>query len=399
MRRPNEAKTVDFKMQVNGKLMDVILDTGSPISLMPENRRDELKLKNIRPPPENREFVDLNNNEVKINGTYKLETTLNSVTAKLTWWEINLDTTPILGIDNFEKMGLKVLQDTEDSDGKIRIVNVSTKNLSNKNNAILEYQKQIEEQFKDLFTKPGKIKGFKYKVQYKDNMQPFQQKGRKIPLHLQQPVADELKKLQEDGHIEKLEEIGEDICVSPAVIAKQSNGTVKIAIDAKELNKQIVKKRMQMPNLDDLRDSISIKISSNDGEELWISTIDLECAFGQVELDEDTAKHCVVAIVGGENTGHYRFKRGFYGLADMTVVFQERLDRLLQRKVPAWQDDMLIVTRGNMEQHYTEVTEVLAKVQEVGYKASIKESEFFKKSWNGVAMTYQRLASSRKHPE
>ena len=53
-------------------------------------------------------------------------------------------------------------------------------------------------------------------------MQPFQQKGRKIPLHLQQPVADELKKLQEDGHIEKLEKIGEDSCVSPAVIAKKT---------------------------------------------------------------------------------------------------------------------------------------------------------------------------------
>ncbi len=142
---------------------------------------------------------------------------------------------------------------------------------------------------------------------------------------------------------------------------------------------------MQVQNLDNLRDSTTIKISSNDGEELWISTIDLEYAFGQVELDEDTAKHCVVAIVGGENTGHYRFKRGFYGLADMPVVFQKRLDKLLQRNVLAWQDDMLIVTGGNMEQHYTEVTEVLAKLQEAGYKPSFKKSEFFKKSveWSG----------------
>ncbi len=60
-------------MQVNGKLMDVILDTGSPISLMPENRRNELKPIKIRPPPENREFFELNSKEVKINGTYNLK--------------------------------------------------------------------------------------------------------------------------------------------------------------------------------------------------------------------------------------------------------------------------------------------------------------------------------------
>ncbi len=94
--------------------------------------------------------------------------------------------------------------------------------------------------------------------------------------------------------------------MSPAVIARKSDGTVKIALDAKELNKRIVKKKMQMPNLDDLRDRASIRASKDREMPFWASTIDLDYAFGQVELDEETAKHFVIAIVGGDCTGHYK---------------------------------------------------------------------------------------------
>ena len=49
--------------------MDLILDTRSPIPLMPKNRRKKLQPQKITPTPKNEDFVDLNNNEVKINGT------------------------------------------------------------------------------------------------------------------------------------------------------------------------------------------------------------------------------------------------------------------------------------------------------------------------------------------
>ena len=57
--------------------------------------------------------------------------------------------------------------------------------------------------------------------------------------------------------------------MSPTVLAQKSNDLVTIAIEVKEPNKLIVEKRMQLPNLDDLRDSISIKISIN-GEKILV---------------------------------------------------------------------------------------------------------------------------------
>ncbi len=83
--------------------------------------------------------------------------------------------------------------------------------------------------------------------------------------------------------------------------------TIAIALDAKELNKRIIRQRMQMPNLDDLKGRISIKITEDRKSRLWITTIDLKYAFGQVKSAENKAKYCVVAIVGGKATGHYRF--------------------------------------------------------------------------------------------
>ena len=51
-----------LKLHLNRHLIDLILETGNPISLIPENRRNVVK---TQPPPENREFVDLEDSEVK----------------------------------------------------------------------------------------------------------------------------------------------------------------------------------------------------------------------------------------------------------------------------------------------------------------------------------------------
>ncbi len=202
---------------------------------------------------------------------------------------------------------------------------------------------------------------------------------------MQAAVEKEVEKLIKEGHLSKLEQLDEETFVSPAVIAVKSDGSVKIAMDAVQLNKQIVKKKSQMPNLQELLDRISIKISQNTSERLYITVIDLKYAFGQIRLHEDTAKHCVIALVGGKVTGHYRFNKGFYGLADMPVIFQEKLDKTLNFRTPVWQDDIIIVTRGSAEEHFEEVTEVLNILEENGYRASLEKSKFFQKSatWCG----------------
>ena len=100
--------------------------------------------------------------------------------------------------------------------------------------------------------------------------------------------------------MQKLEEVGEDTFVSPVVVTRKSDGSVKVALVSVELDRLIVRKTMQMPILSKLLDQISIKISEGRGKPLYISTVDLKYAFGQIALHKNTEKHCVAAIVGGK---------------------------------------------------------------------------------------------------
>ena len=141
---------------------------------------------------------------------------------------------------------------------------------------------------------------------------------------------------------------------------------------------------MRLPNMEELISKISAKITDGEGE-IWMSKIDLDYAYSQAKLSMDAAKHCVFSIIGGDFTGHYRFKKGFYGLSDIPTVFQEHIDRVLEFKTPVWLDDIICVTNGSIEEHKKEVREVLMKLQNAAYRASEKKTELFKKelTWFG----------------
>ena len=139
-----------------------------------------------------------------------------------------------------------------------------------------------------------------------------------------------------------------------------------------------------MPKMEALISKISAKITKSEGE-IWMSKIDLDYAYDQAKLSKEADKQCVFSIIGGDFTGHYRFKKGFYGLSDIPTVFQEHIDTVLELKTLVWLDDIVCVTNGSIEDHEKEVREVLIKLQNAGYRASEKKTELFKKdlTWLG----------------
>ena len=139
-----------------------------------------------------------------------------------------------------------------------------------------------------------------------------------------------------------------------------------------------------MPNMEELISKISAKITKSEGE-ICMLKIDLDYAYGQAKLYKEAAKYCVFSIIGGDFTGHYRFKKGFYGLSDIPTVFQKHIDAVLEFKTPVCLDDVFCVTNGNIEDHEKEVREVLTKLQNAGYRVSERKTEFFKNelTWLG----------------
>ena len=100
-----------------------------------------------------------------------------------------------------------------------------------------------------------------------------------------------MKKFLKEGHIEKVNEIKDEVFIQPTVITVKKDHSVKIALDARALNQEIEKDKHQMPNLENLLDMVAEKLDSKNGE-AWYSTLDISYAYGQVPLHPLIAKHC-----------------------------------------------------------------------------------------------------------
>ena len=126
----------------------------------------------------------------------------------------------------------------------------------------------------------------------KDDVKITQQKGRRVPIQLQNQVDNEIQKLLKEGHIEKVDKIQDDVFIQPTVITVKKDKSVKIALDARALNQSIAKDKYQMPNLDNLIDLIAEKLDEKEGE-AWYSSVDLTYAYGQIPLQELTKKTAI----------------------------------------------------------------------------------------------------------
>ena len=122
--------------------------------------------------------------------------------------------------------------------------------------------------------------------------------------------------------------------------------------------------------MEELLNQISMEITRDRTSQLFISKIDLDYAYEQMKLSEETSRQCVFAQTGGNFSGHYRFKKGFYGLADIPTIFQVKIDRTLEYCTPAWLDDIIIVTRGSKQDHEKKWFDILDKLEKAGYRAT-----------------------------
>ena len=88
----------------------------------------------------------------------------------------------------------------------------------------------------------------------------------------------------------------------------------------------------------------------------------MDYAYGQMKRSEETSRQCRFAITVGSFCGYYRFKKRFYGLANIPTKFQEKIDRTLEYCTPASLGDITVVTRGIIE-HEKKLFDVLRKLE------------------------------------
>ena len=102
-------------------------------------------------------------------------------------------------------------------------------------------KREVATKYKILTTRLGRSKNHKVKSKFKSNFTPVHQRGRHVPLHLEKQVEEELKRLQNNGHITKSEKCSDEIYISPIVITVKRDKSIKLAMDSKTINKAIHK--------------------------------------------------------------------------------------------------------------------------------------------------------------
>jgi hypothetical protein len=144
---------------------------------------------------------------------------------------------------------------------------------------------------------------------------------------------------------------------APVLFVKKKDGTLRLCIDFRQLNKVIVKNKYPLSRIDDLFDQLK-------GAKIF-SKIDLRSGYHQVRIkDEDISKTAFRT-----RYGHYKFTVVPFGLSNMPVVFMCLMKGVfrdyLGKFVIVFLDDILVYSKleEENEQHVRMVLQVLREHQ------------------------------------
>ncbi|GJR68903.1 putative reverse transcriptase domain-containing protein [Tanacetum coccineum] len=142
---------------------------------------------------------------------------------------------------------------------------------------------------------------------------------------------------------------------APILFVKKKDGSFRMCIDYRELNKLTVKNRYPLPRIDDLFDQLQ-------GSSVY-SKIDLRSGYHQLRVREED----ILKTAFRTRYGHYEFQVMPFGLMNTPVVFMDLMNRVckpyLDKFVIVFIDDILIYSRNKKEheEHLKAILELLKK--------------------------------------
>ena len=97
-------------------------------------------------------------------------------------------------------------------------------------------------------------------------------------------------------------------------------------------------------------------------------------AYGQIPLHELTKRHCKFQIVGRKSAGAFWFTTGYHGLT-MPTEFQKATNLILANinSVFVYTYDILIVTKGNKQEHVNKKREVMRVLDDVNLQLKARK--------------------------
>ena len=152
------------------------------------------------------------------------------------------------------------------------------------------------------------------------------------------------------------------------LFVKKKDGTLRLCVDYRQLNKMIVKNKYSLPGIDDLFDPLK-------GTSIF-SNIDLRSGYHQLRIkDEDVHK-----IVFRTRYGHYEFLVMPFGLTNAPTAFMDLMNHFFQpcveQFVMVFIDNILVYSKDR-EDHDTHLRVVLETSRNEQLYAKLSKCEFW----------------------
>lgn len=329
---------------INDIQVQAIIDTGSDITIM---RADEfVKIGSPR----------LVRKPISFRGVGRDQnTTIGEFSAKLTVDENSYEITVHVVSDELSRFGLLIGKDfldtvelnvklgvttikpiKADDDVSAEICQISVDYESEINSVDLSHlqDEKIEKKLQMLIdnyrAERTRDVGVRMKLLLKDD-EPVNLRPRRLTLAEKNEVNKQIDEWLETGIVQ----LSVSDYASPIVLVKKKDGSTRLCVDYRLLNKKVIKDRYPLPLIEDQLDALQ--------DAKVFSTLDLKNGFFHVPVDDASRKYTAFVVPDG----HYEFVKMPFGLCNAPAVFQKFInvvfkDLIRQHVVLIYMDDLII---------------------------------------------------------
>lgn len=186
---------------------------------------------------------------------------------------------------------------------------------------------------------------------------------------------------------------------SPVLFVKKKDGTMRLCVDYRALNKVTVKNKYPLPSISDLLDQLQ-------GAKIF-TKIDLRSGYHQIRIAENDIPKTAFRT----RYGHFEFLVLPFGLTNAPATFMQLMQEIfhpyLDRFVIVYLDDILVYSRS-LEEHEEHLRTVVQVLRENKLYAKLNKCAFYRKeieflghviSADGVYMEKKKMQDIHEWPQ
>jgi hypothetical protein len=206
-------------------------------------------------------------------------------------------------------------------------------------------------------------RGFEHIIELEEGAKPVITTPYRHPKKYKDETEKAIKELLDMGHIRP----NSSPFASSVVLVKKKDGTMRMCIDFRALNKKTIKNRYPIPRIDELMDELHGAI--------YFTKIDLRSGYHQIKMrEEDISKTTFIC-----HYDHYEFLVMPFGLTNAPATFQSCMNHVfnkqLRKHLLVFFDDLLIYNK-TWEEHLRHLDQILSIMEEQSLYAKESKCEF-----------------------